>query len=89
MEEKNRSTLEERVTSKACSGAVKVSTTGSGRRDQTGDRGGATYLLLDVVVGDINGTRGSVEEVLVGGHLTGLHWSPSPAQLLHGNKVKQ
>lgn len=41
MKERNRSTLEERVTSKACSGAVKVSTTGSGRRTRPETGGGA------------------------------------------------
>lgn len=51
---------------------------------------GLIYLLLDVAVGDRNGARGPVEEVLVGGDLTRLHRTCT-SQLLHRNreKVKQ
>lgn len=44
------------------------------------------YLLLDVAMGDGNGTRGPVEKVLIGGDLTGLHWTHCTAELLHGNR---
>lgn len=97
---KERSTLEERVTNKACinqpaPGSKGVNNRQSGRgtseetQADTPAQSGFTYLLLDVAVGDRNGARGSVEKVLVGGHLTRLHRSPSHAQLLHGNKMKQ
>lgn len=50
---------------------------------------GFTYLLLDVAVGHRNGARGSVNKVLVGGHLTRLHRCPSAAQLLHGKRKEK
>lgn len=49
---------------------------------------GFIYLLLDVAVGDGDGARGPVKEVLVGGDLTRLHRTSSTAQLLHGNRQK-
>lgn len=52
---------------------------------------GFIYLLLDVAMRDGNGARGPVEEVLVGGDLTRLHWTHCTAQLLPRNRenVKQ
>ena len=79
-------------------GVVKVSTIGS-ERGGTGvgaqahmpAQSGLTNLLLDVAMGDRDGTRGPVEEILVRWDLTRLHWSTCTAQLLHGNRenVKQ
>lgn len=43
---------------------------------------GYIYLLLDVAVGYRYGARRPVEEVLVGGHLARLHWTPCTTQLL-------
>ena len=50
---------------------------------------GFTYLLLDVAVGDRDGAGRPVEEVLVGGDLTGLHRTTSTAQLLLRDTMKQ
>jgi len=51
---------------------------------------GFIYLLLDVTMGNRNRTRRPVEEVLIGGNLTRLHWSSRSTQLLHKqNEQKQ
>lgn len=51
----------------------------------------ATHLLLEAVVGHWDWTRSPVEEVLVGGHLAGLHGGSGSSQLTrrHTRRQKQ
>lgn len=78
---KKRTTPTLSVISKACRNKPGRSQQQATSTDRTACGGGA-YLLLDVAVGHGDGTGGSVQEVLVGCHLTRLHGSPSGPQLL-------
>lgn len=77
---KKRTTPALSVINKACRNKPRRSQQQATSADRTAC--GDAYLLLDVAVGHGDGTGGSVQEVLVGCHLTRLHWSPSGPQLL-------
>lgn len=51
--------------------------------------GSFIYLLLDIPVGNWNRTWGSVDEVLVGGDLIGLHRSCCTVQLLNDQRKQE